>query len=198
MRTTTNAFIAVFFFSCAVASAAIVSVSSYSASPSASPSYPDAGGVELTNGVTDVIVWGTGINPAPSEQAKLVGWRNTNFSITFNFSETVNVGSFTAWFADSDGNAGVGVPASVTLHTTGNSFTQTFDVINPPGNGTTVPFTFSGFSVTTDQLIMDVTRASEWTMLSEVQFTAVPEASHLGIALGVTALLVAAYRHKRA
>lgn len=182
----------VFLFSgiMAASSYGAITVSSYSSSPAPSGSYPDSGGVELTDGITNSVAWGSGVNISYSDVGALSGWLNTNPSITFNFAEPVTVRSFTVWAADSDGHAGVGLPSSITLRTPSSSFSQTFTVTDPAGNGYTVPLSFSGFSVTSDQLIVESTRAQQWTMFSEVQFSAVPEPTYTALAFGVLCLFL--------
>ncbi len=182
------------------AHAAQISVSSYTLSPA--PGYVDTGGTELTNGVDVVPVWATPANPAFTSGDPLVGWENVdNPSMTFNFSSAVNIGSITAWFADSDGSAGVGMPVAVTITTPGG-FSQAFPVTNPAGSGSTVPVTFSGFNLNTNSVTVTLTRdpgvnndpeligakVFSWTMVSEVRFfTPVPEPSTAMLA-GLAAL----------
>lgn len=172
-----------------------IAIAGYSYNVAPSGSYPDSGGVELTDGTDLTAAWGAGISHPNS--VPLVGWQYTNGSITFNFTQVETVGSFTVWAADSDGSAGVGLPATITLSTAGETFTQTFTVTNPAGNGTTVPLTFEGFSVTTDQLTVSFARATQWTMFSEVTFSSVPEPAHVGAALGAGALAVLVWMRRR-
>ncbi|QYY34442.1 PEP-CTERM sorting domain-containing protein [Ruficoccus sp. ZRK36] len=181
---------------CPLASAEIP-VLNYSYSTSPSGSYPDSGGTELTDGVDETVAWGSGMTIDGSDAVPLVGWLNNNASITFNFSEEETIRSVTVWAADSDNYAGVGLPATITLSTPGEAFSQTFNVVNPAGNGTTIPLTFSGFSVTTDQFVVSFTRASQWTMLSEVEFSDVPEPAHVGAVLALGALLWVGVRRQR-
>ncbi|MDP0494686.1 MAG: hypothetical protein Q7Q73_00630 [Verrucomicrobiota bacterium JB024] len=172
-----------------------IAIANYSYNVAPSGSYPDSGGVELTDGTDLTAAWGAGISHPNS--TPLVGWRYIDGSITFNFTQVETVGSFTVWAADSDGYAGVGVPATITLSTAGETFTQTFTVTNPAGNGTTVPLTFEGFSVTTDQLTVSFVRGYEWTMYSEVTFSSVPEPAHVGAALGTGVLAVLVWMRRR-
>ena len=190
------------------AGAAQVLVNSYSfASP---PGYPDTGGTELINGVDVVPVWATPANPAFSSGDPLVGWEGVDFpSITFSFSGPVNIGSMTAWFADSDGSAGVGMPVTMQLTTPGG-FNQSFSVANPAGAGNTVPVTASGFNITTNSLTLTLTRdpgfnadpnlvgpkVYSWTMVSEVKFfTPVPEPS-IALLAGLSTLGLVARRRR--
>ena len=150
----------------------------YTATPSTSiPAYEDTGGIELTDGDVGSLVWpdaGTLTQP-------LVGWQNIDATATFNFSAPVDIGSIVTWFADSDGNAGVGLPESVRVTTTGG-FDELFPIPDPDGSGTTVGIELGGFNLTTDNVTLQIARdtaldnpnccggAYEWTMLSEVQF----------------------------
>ena len=168
----------------------------YSVGPSGS--YPDSGG-ELTNGVTYSLAWGGASSIGASDVVQLVGWQSTNTTITFTFSEPVNIGSVSVYFADSNGSAGVGMPASVTL-SDGASFSQTFSVADPAGGGGTVESVFGGFSVSTTSLQVSFVRSYEWTMISEVQFfspAAVPEPSSFATAAGLAALGGGLVRRRR-
>ena len=101
----------------------------YTATPATAPDYEDTGGVELTDGDFGSTVW-----PAPAVAAPLVGWKFIDSTVTFNFSGPVMIGRIVAWFADSDGSAGVGLPESVRV-VTDSPFDQLFPVPNPPGSG---------------------------------------------------------------
>ena len=170
-----------------------ITVQSYSHSPGPSSSYPDSG-QELTDGIANVLTWGGGNILNSSHIAPFVGWRSTNASTTFTFDTTYNLGSVTVWASDSDGTAGVGLPTTITLTDPNSAFTQAFTVINPAGNGNMLPITMSGFSVTTDQLQVSFVRGSEWTMVTEVSFAAVPEPS---TALLISLIPLFAFRRKR-
>jgi len=173
----------------------MVVVNSYSYITSPSSSYPDSGG-ELTNSVTYSAAWtvpSTTITTA--DVAGLSGWNSTNPMIQFNFAPSTEIQSVTVWAADSDGSAGVGLPTSIKLRTPDNLFSRTFPINNPSGNGTTVPLYLGGFSVTTSALIVEVQRAHQWTMLSEVQFSSVPEPS--SVLLGGVMLVGTLLRRRR-
>ena len=168
----------------------------YSTGPSGS--YPDSGG-ELTNGITYSLAWGGAGSVNAGDVVQLVGWQNTNTTITFTFAEPVNIGSVSIYFADSNGAAGVGMPGSVTL-SDGGSFSQTFPVADPAGGGSTVESVFGGFSVSTSTLRVSFVRGYEWTMISEVQFFSpapVPESSSFGFVAGLVALGGALARRRR-
>jgi hypothetical protein len=111
--------------------------------------------------------------------AKLVGWQSRNPGVQFNFGAMATISSVTVWAADSDGQAGVALPTLINVRTLSGSFSQDFSITNPVGNGNTVPIELSGFSVTTDALIISATRDplnNNWTMFSEVEFvSAIPE-----------------------
>lgn len=165
---------------CPTLGTAAITVSSYTHLSGPNGSYPDSGGVELTDGITFSKAWtrpSTTVTLA--DVVNLTGWLNRDPSISFQFANTETVRSFTIWAADSDDSAGVGVPSSVTIRTADNSFTRTFAITDPPGTGSTVPFTFSGFSVTASELIVSAERNFQWTMLSEVQFETIPEPTSL-------------------
>lgn len=179
----------------ATSQGAIVMVNSYSYLTSPSSLYPDSGG-ELTNSVTYSAAWtvpSTTITPA--DVVGLSGWNSTNPMIQFNFAPSTEVQAVTVWAADSDSSAGVGLPLSIVVRTPDSSFTRTFPITNPSGNGTTVPLYLSGFSVTTSALIVEVERDHQWTMLSEVQFSSVPEPS--SFALGGVMLVGTLLRRRR-
>jgi len=163
--------------------AAVVSVTGYSYSPNpTNPNYLDSTGSELTDGVTDTLVW-----PDPSTNfAPLVGWIGVDPIITVDFGSIQTIQTVSVWAADSDGSAGVNLPATVRIRTLdGITFNQLFNVTNPAGSGTTVRLDFTGFSVTADTLVIEAARptpANTWTMLSEIQFDSVPEPSSLALA----------------
>ncbi len=150
----------------------------YTATPTTlPPTYEDSGGTELTDGDLGTLVW----PDAGTDAVPLTGWQNVDATATFNFTGPVNIGRIVAWFADSDGNSGVGLPESVRVTTTGG-FDQLFPVTNPDGSGTTVAIVLDGFDITTDNVTLEIARDTaldnpvccggvyEWTMMSEVQF----------------------------
>ena len=165
------------------AAAATVSVSSYNYLSSPNSSYPDSTGSELTDGVDQTIAWSSGATITASDVRPLVGWLNRNPSVQFNFGSFQLIDSVTVWIADSDNAAGVGLPNSVTVRTPDNSLSRTFTIdmpIDPTVSGTTVPIILDQLAFTTDTLIVEASRNSQWTMFSEVQFSdtsAVPEPS---------------------
>lgn len=165
-----------------------------------SPGYEDSGG-ELTNGITYSAAWSVPpVNINASDVAQLVGWQNVSPTITFTFAAPVTIRSVTVWLADSEGSAGVGLPDSVTLSTAGGFF-QNFLLDNPPGNGSTVPFTFGGFEVTTATFAVTLNRDYQWTMASEVQFfdtPAIPEPSSTALLLGASAFAAVTLGRRRA
>ena len=170
------------------AGAATIAVDSYDygAVPPANSNYLDTGGTELTDGTAIVNVWG-GTPPTSTDIIPLVGWQNTDPSITFNFASSVTVGLIEVWAADSDGIAAVLLPSSITVRTPDNSFTQTFNIPDPAGNGSTVKLDLTGFTVTTNALVIEPRRADpgvpndDFIMLSEVRFDTVPEPSSIAL-----------------
>jgi hypothetical protein len=165
------------------APAASVIVGSYSYLMSPSSSYPDTGGVELTDGITSSMTWTNPATPITAgDVTGLSGWQNLNPEIQFDFAVMSLVQSVTVWAADSDGSAGVGLPSSIVIRTPDSSFMRTFSIVNPAGNGSTVPLVLGGFSVNTSTLIVEAQRDQQWTMLSEVEFSSVPEPSSLTFA----------------
>jgi len=190
---------ALFLFAVATAHAQPLTVSSYSYIVGPDGLYPDTGGIELTDGVDQTIAWGQGISINFDDVQPLSGWRQSDAAIEFSFSSVVSIGSVRVWAADSDSAAGVALPSTVTIRTPDFSFTRTLNVVNPAGDGSTIPLDLTGFSVNTDTLIVEVGRdtANTWTMLSEVQFTAapVPEPSTTLMALAGIAS-VAAWRFR--
>lgn len=169
--------------------AAQIPVASYTLSGSdVGGNYSDSTGSELTDGVDANIAWGSGVSIGVGDIGPLVGWSNNNPTIQFNFAGLVNVGALEIWFADSDGSAGVAMPSAVTLSTSGG-YSQAFPVIDPPGNGATVPVLVTGLNLMTDNLTLVATGTQQWTMLSEVRFfeQVVPEPT--GLMLGALALV---------
>ncbi|MGJ8725613.1 MAG: PEP-CTERM sorting domain-containing protein [Roseibacillus sp.] len=171
---------------------AAITVSSYSHSPNPAASYNDSGTQELTDGVAVVPTWGTGITITTAQIGPFVGWQGTDAATTFTFDSIQTVGQVTVWASDSDGVAGVRLPSTITLSDPNSSFSQTFMVNNPGGNGVMRPITLDGFSVQTDQMEVSFTRATtgSWTMLTEVEFNSVPEPSTAGLLAVASALLL--------
>ena len=174
-----------------------IPISSYSYNTGPSGSYPDTGGIELRNGVTDTIVWNGSNSPTAGNVAPLVGWQFSNPNITFSLGSAQTIRKVTIWFADSNGAAGVRMPASVTL--TAGSFSQNFIVTDPSGAGTTVPVEFTGFEVTSSSMNVLVNQipSGNWVMLSEVQFSAIPEPSAWAALAGTLALASTTLRRRR-
>ena len=175
----------------AFAAAAVVSVDSYTHLSSFSSNYPDSGGVEMTNGITDSLTWGGGFSINFAQVSALTGWASVNPSTEFDFGTTATIQQVTVWAADSNSSAGVAYPIGFTIRTPDNSFVHTVSGIpNPAGGGDTKPFIIGGFSVDTDKLIVTTQKSSSsWTMLSEVQFNSTPEPSSALlsiVALGMT------------
>ena len=148
-----------------------IAVDSYTypaAAPGWSGFYTDPGLTKLTDGLSQVHrVWPSN----PVNVAPLAGWRSTDMAATFNFAAPQAIDTVVAYLADSDGNAGVGLPTSINLSTTGG-FSQDFVVTNPAGSGMTIPVEMSGLGITTDNITLTATRAYEWTMATEVEFFA--------------------------
>lgn len=168
------------------ASADFITGYTYGVAPS--NSYPDSGhstgGMgELTDTVSQTNVWGGSNSPSSSDIVPLVGFLDVDADIAFIFDGVRNVNSATIWFADSDGSAGVNMPTSVTIRNADSSFSHTESITNPAGSGDMVGVTLSGFEVAADSLIVESTRGGQWTMISEVSFTAVPEPSALLISV---------------
>lgn len=155
----------VLFFSKIVAQTQIsTSLYSYSYSVNPSSSYPDAGGGELKDGTKSMNVWPSSI----TSYDPLVGWLNSNPTMTFNFSSTQDVTEIRIWAADSDNSAGVGLPGSITI--TADGISKTFNVTNPSGSGTTVVLSLTGFFIKSSSITITISRAYEFTMLTEVEF----------------------------
>lgn len=175
---------------CSISSAVEITVTNYTygTNPNGGPSFPfsylDKSGSELNDDVFNQPVWPT---PFGSAEA-LVGWENTNPTITFNFPSTVNITSFTVWAADSDGSAGVALPSQLQLTAVG--FDQTFTVTNPAGSGAAVALTFSGLNIDASSITLVATRTASWTMFTEVDFfgPVIPETSTWTAIAGVLAL----------
>jgi len=174
-----------------------LTVTDYSFDTNPSPLYPD-NGTKLTDGVAYVPVW-----PDPSvNTSALVGWENFDYvTVHFNFGQEVTLNSASFYFADSDGSAGVYYPSNLVVHTDDFSYTQGAAPGNPPGSGTTVPFTFSFDSVTTDHIDLTFTPDGNWNMMSEATFSgtsAVPEPSTYAAIAGALALGFVTYRRRQA
>ena len=137
----------------------------YVTAPPASGNYSDAAATKLSDLFAgSVVVWPGSANVTP-----LVGWENLDPTITFNFDGNVDISEVVVFAADSDNSAGVNLPTSITLSTSGG-FSQAFSVENPPGDSRTVPIRLSGFSVTTDDLTVTMNRntVGSWTMVSQI------------------------------
>ena len=160
------------------------------------PFYIDSGG-ELTDGITDTVVWDGTNSPTMAHIEPLVGWQFATPSIVFDFGSVYNVNEVTLWFADSDGHAGVSMPSSVTLSS--GAFSQSFTITDPAGAGVMVPVVLSGFSVETSSLsvVAQAGTALNWTMLSEAKFSAIPEASSSGALFAGVAIGFALTRRRK-
>jgi hypothetical protein len=181
-----------------LASAQLIPITSYSYNTSPDGSYPDSGGVELRDGVTQTVVWGGPVNATSESVVPLVGWRFSDPDVTFEFGAPVTIRSVTVWSADSDGAAGVYLPTAITL--TAGAFSQSFTVLNPAGAGTVVPIVLDGFEVTASSMQVFAQRdtvGNNWTMLSEVEFSAIPEPSTYALGGGLLALAAAFLRRRR-
>jgi len=142
-----------------------VSVLSYSYITNPSALYPDSSYSKLTDGIDVVPVWPSG---SPDVNA-MVGWQLVNPSISFVFSNKVNIAAIKVWVADSDGASAVTLPTQITV-STAEGYNRTFAITNPPGSGSTVELTLGGIYTNSDRFVISATRGSEWTMLSEVKF----------------------------
>jgi hypothetical protein len=80
---------------------------------------------------------------------------------------------------------------------TAGAFSRNFLVNDPAGAGSTVAIDFTGFEVTTSTMNVLVQATSNWVMLSEVQFSAIPEPSTWALLIGAVALAAATLRHRR-
>jgi hypothetical protein len=194
---------ALFLFAAVAAHAQPLTVSSYSYIVNPNSLYPDTGGVELTDGVDQTIVWGQGISGGSINSQSLSGWRDANPSVQFSFGSVVDIGAVRVWAADSDGFAGVYLPLTLTIRTPDSSFSLTHTVVNPAGNGSTVPIDITGFSVRTNALILQAARGGEpdlgeWAMFSEVRFTTAPVPEPSTTALAFAGIAVAAWRIRSA
>ncbi|ARE40243.1 hypothetical protein RGUI_2102 [Rhodovulum sp. P5] len=118
---------------------------------------------DLTDGVIATDNWF--ITEAPAGPGPYVGWSNYNPVITFNFATAYDFLSATFHFDDSDGNGGVSQPRSVNIN--GTDYTV-------PTNDGSAPFAFTAdlAGLTTDTLVVTITRSNSWVFLSEVEFDA--------------------------
>lgn len=157
--------------------------------------YVDSGGELTDDQAKDYVVWPGAI----SDVSPLVGWQTVDGDITFNFDSAQAVGSLTLWMADSDGSAGVVLPGQVRLIDGAAQSIGTFDVTNPAGSGTTVPIVISGFTSITDSIRVELLNGNnaQWSMLTEVEFAAVPEFSSYALFAGLAMLGWVSGRRKR-
>lgn len=156
------------------AGAAQIPISSYSYITAPHGNYPDSGGVELNDGVTHSLAWGLGMGIGYEHVQGLSGWLYSWPSATFYFASPQTVQQIVVWAADSDGYAGVALPSSIQVSTSGG-FSQNFAISNPIGNGYTIPLTLSGFEFTSSDFTITAEPSLQWTMLSEVQAYSTPE-----------------------
>lgn len=189
MKSTLQSLIFAGAFALAASSfAQTIPVASYSYGTPPDSGYPDSGGTELTDGIDLTLAWGYGISIGYEDVVPLAGWQGYDPNVTFFFDGFVTVGSFTAWFADSNGHAGVYLPTSITLSAPGG-FSETFLVTDPAGDGSTVPLSFGGFEVFTDRITLTAVNPHNWVMMSEVSFAGatIPEPAAAAGLLGVFA-----------
>ncbi len=123
---------------------------------------------DLTDGVIATQHW----NQTPQPY---VGWVSIDPTITFHFSEPVNIDAVVLHLDGSGGGGGVYPPDDVTVSMGGS--TQVFPCSDPPDG---VPFAFTcgdlGLSGDTLELtIADYSGSGSYMMLSEVEFFGVPD-----------------------
>jgi len=107
-----------------------------------------------------------------------VGWRDTDPTIVFHFSQSLPFTSITLHADDSDGFGGVFAPGGLTI---GGDFYAFDDPVGTAPN----TFTVSGLLLSGSDIPVTIHRrtGSPWTFVSEVTFTAVPEASSMALLL---------------
>ena len=115
---------------------------------------------KLTDGVIATESWNINRNP-------YVGWFN-NPTITFNFTQVVNIDELTLSVDDSNNTGGVTTPGSVDISMNGININRT--IVDPPSSN---PFseTFSGLGLSGTSLDLTINDGKNtWIMVSEVSF----------------------------
>jgi len=150
---------------------------------------PLSGGLGvLTDGVIATERWDQVENLAGT--GPYVGWALMDPVITFHFGETLIFSQLTIWHDDANGYGNVATPQGFIVTVGGLS--QTFAVIDPPGDAPFASVLNLGPGFVGDSLQLQVLRYDSATMLSELAFEAqpVPEpASAALLGLGLAAVL---------
>jgi hypothetical protein len=156
------------------ARAQLVMPTSYAYATAPNPLYPDSGG-ELTDGIPGLSFSNYS---APPQAGPWTGWSNSTTAIEFRFSSAQVFSQIEVGTTRHDG-ASVGVPGDIVVAGTTFSFTNG-NMVNNTRGWLALPGPFTTTLVGgVDTLTLNFGLAnSQWLMLDEVQFTAIPEPVH--------------------
>lgn len=159
----------------------------------ASNIYPDSGG-ELTNGVT-----GISFSNYTDEIAAAVwtGWANVSPTISFQFATMQTFSRIEVGAARLD-SSGIGALTSVTL--AGTTFTSGIVITDDGREWLVFDQSFSTTlvgGIPTLTLTLTTTSPSQWIMLDEVRFTAIPEPAETVALLSLAAASVLIVRRRK-
>jgi hypothetical protein len=197
-----------------LAAVALTMLGQFNAAQAAAPSYTfdqntscgswcyhDAGYTKLTDGVVGNLGW------ALNAGAEWAGWYQVpSVNITFQFDQAMNFSSVSVG-STQDNLGDVVLPSFDLWAYQGGNWVLQASIINPPSSandsyaydsGAHPVFTFSGLSLTTDQLRITATPgvAGAWIFVDEVSFNAapVPEPDTWAMLLAGLGLMAGAHR----
>ncbi len=144
-------------------------------------SYPDSG-EELIDGATGVSF---DHYADPSEAGVWTGWFRSTPSINFQFSSPQTFSRIEIGTTRKD-SSGIGVLSGVDLN--GTSFTTGISLADNTRDWLTFDGAFSTTDVGgVDTFTLSLTTASDWIMLDEVRFTAIPEPAEISLLCSLVA-----------
>lgn len=148
---------------------------------------------DLTDGAIATQNWFDVENAAGT--GPYVGWRDTDPTLVFHFSESLRLSSITLHADDANGQGGVFAPGGITIGGT------TYNFADPAGSAPNT-FTIDGLDLVGQDIAVTLhqrNNSDSWIFLSEVSFqaTAVPEPGHWALALAGLATLGVWQRSRR-
>ena len=155
--------------------------------------YPDSGG-ELTNGIT-----GVSFNNYANEIAAAVwvGWANVTPTVSFQFATMQTFSRIEVGTARWD-FSGIGALTSVTLE--GTTFTSGVAIADNSRGWLVFDQSFSTTllgGIPTLTLSLTTTSPSQWIMLDEVRFTAIPEPAETAALFSLAAVSALIMRRRK-